>query len=136
MILLGFPGGTGGKESAFNVGDLGLTPAWGRSPGERGGYPLQYSGVENSMGSSPWGHKELDMTEQFSLHFNPLQYSCLENPMDRGAWQATVHRVTRSRTRPKQLSMHVHTFSLSLRQLWLLIKYTASFVPRPLIDAP
>ena len=29
---------------------------------------------------------------------NPLQYSCLENPMDRGAWQATVHRVTKSRT--------------------------------------
>ena len=31
-------------------------------------------------------------------HGNPLQYSCLENPMDRGAWQATVHRVTNSRT--------------------------------------
>ena len=30
---------------------------------------------------------------------NPLQYSCLENPMDRGAWQATVHRVAKSRTR-------------------------------------
>ena len=30
---------------------------------------------------------------------NPLQYSCLENPMDRGAWQATVHWVTKSRTR-------------------------------------
>ena len=30
---------------------------------------------------------------------NPLQYSCLENPMDRGAWRATVHRVTKSRTR-------------------------------------
>ena len=31
-------------------------------------------------------------------HGNPLQYSCLENPMDRGAWQATVHRVTESQT--------------------------------------
>ena len=31
-------------------------------------------------------------------HSNPLQYSCLENPMDRGAWQATVHRVTKSQT--------------------------------------
>ena len=31
-------------------------------------------------------------------HGNPLQYSCLENPMDRGAWQATVHGVTKSRT--------------------------------------
>ena len=37
---------------------------------------------------------------------NPLQYSCLENPMDRGAWQAMVYRVAKSRTRLKQLSMH------------------------------
>ena len=37
---------------------------------------------------------------------NPLQFSCLENPMDRGAWQATVHRVTKSLTQLKQLSMH------------------------------
>ena len=35
---------------------------------------------------------------------NPLQYSCLENPMDRGIWQATVHRVTKSRTQLKCLS--------------------------------
>ena len=34
-------------------------------------------------------------------HDNPIQYSCLENPMDRGAWRATVHRVTKSRTRLK-----------------------------------
>ena len=36
---------------------------------------------------------------------SPLQYSCLENPMDRGAWWATVHRVAKSPTRLKQLSM-------------------------------
>ena len=41
-------------------------------------------------------------------HGSPLQYSCLENPMDRGAWRATVHGVTKSRTQPKGLSMHVH----------------------------
>ena len=39
-------------------------------------------------------------------HGNPLQYNCLENPMDRGAWQASVHRVTRSLTQLKRLSMH------------------------------
>ena len=39
-----------------------------------------------------------------SGHGNPLQYSCLENPRDRGTWQAAVHRVTKSQTRPKQLS--------------------------------
>ena len=36
-------------------------------------------------------------------HGNPLQYSCLENPMDRGAWQATVHRVAKSQTQIKGL---------------------------------
>ena len=41
-------------------------------------------------------------------HGNPLQYSCLDNPMDRGAWKAIVHRVAKSRTRLKQLSMHTH----------------------------
>ena len=40
---------------------------------------------------------------------NPLQYSCLENPMDRGAWWATVHGVTKSRTRLKQLSTTQHS---------------------------
>ena len=39
-------------------------------------------------------------------HGNPLQYSCLENPMDRGAWQATVHGVTKSQTRMNQLTTH------------------------------
>ena len=37
---------------------------------------------------------------------NPLLYSCLENPIDRGAWWATVHGVTKSRTRPKRMSIH------------------------------
>ena len=40
-------------------------------------------------------------------HSNPLQYSCLENPMDRGAWQAMVHRVAKSQTQLKWLSMHL-----------------------------
>ena len=48
-VFLGFPGGLDGKESACNVGDLGSIPGLGRSPGERKGYPLQYSGLENSM---------------------------------------------------------------------------------------
>ena len=39
-------------------------------------------------------------------HGDPLQYSCLENPMDRRAWRATVHGVTKSRTRPKGCGMH------------------------------
>ena len=46
---LGFPCGSAGKESACNVGDLGLIPGLRGSPGEGKGYPLQYSGLENSM---------------------------------------------------------------------------------------
>ena len=47
-------------------------------------------------------------------HGNPLQYSCLENPMDRGAWQATVHRVTQSQTQLKQISTAWHNGSVSI----------------------
>ena len=43
---------------------------------------------------------------------NPFQYSCLENPMDRGAWWVIVHRVTKSWTRLKRLSMHTHVHAL------------------------
>ena len=58
---LGFLCGSAGKESACNVGDLGLAPGLGRSPGEGNGYPLQYSVLENSMDCvSPWGLKESD----------------------------------------------------------------------------
>ena len=39
-------------------------------------------------------------------HGNPLQYPCLENLMDRGTWRATVHRVTKSQARLKQISTH------------------------------
>ena len=45
---MGFPGGPDGKESACNARDLGSIPGLGRSPGEGNGYPLQYSGLENS----------------------------------------------------------------------------------------
>ena len=48
-VFLGFPRGSAGKESARNVGDLGSVPGLGGSPGEGKGYPLQYSGLDNSM---------------------------------------------------------------------------------------
>ena len=49
-ITWGFPCGSAGKESACNAGDLGLIPGLGRFPGERYGYPLQYSSLKNSVG--------------------------------------------------------------------------------------
>ena len=48
-VYMGFPGGSAGKESACNVGDLGSIPGLGRYPGEGKAYPLQYSDLENSM---------------------------------------------------------------------------------------
>ena len=73
----GFPGGPSGEEPATSAGDL---IDLGLIPGL--GRP---SGEGNGY---------------------PLWYSCLENPMDRGAWQATVHRVTQNQTRLKPLSTH------------------------------
>ena len=49
ILSKGFPFGSAGKESACNEGDLGLIPGLESSPGEGKGYPLQYSGLENSM---------------------------------------------------------------------------------------
>ena len=61
---MGFPGDSDDEEYGCNAGYLGLIPELGRSPGARNGYPLQYSGLENSSGLySPWGHKELDLIE-------------------------------------------------------------------------
>ena len=62
--LTGFPGASAGEESACGVGDLGWIPGLGRFPREGKGYPLQYSGLENSMDYIVHGgHKESDMTE-------------------------------------------------------------------------
>ena len=61
--------GSDGKESTCNVGDLGLIPGLGRFPGGGQGNPLQYSCLEDPHGQrslvdySPWGHKELNLTE-------------------------------------------------------------------------
>ena len=68
-IFTGLPGGSDGKESTCNAGDLGSIPGLGRSPGGRHGNSLQYSCLENphgqrsQVGYGPWGHKGLGMTE-------------------------------------------------------------------------
>ena len=51
---MGFLGGSDGKESSCNAGDLGSIPGLGRSLGEGHGYPLQYSCLENSMDIGSW----------------------------------------------------------------------------------
>ena len=71
--LQSFPCGSTGKEPACNAGDLGLIPGLDGSPGEGKGYPLQYSGLENSK--DYMGRKELDMTERLSFSFSFLYLS-------------------------------------------------------------
>ena len=73
-----FPGGTGGKEPAYQCRRLK-------------DMQVRSLGQENLPGGG---------------HSNPLQYSCLENPMDRGAWRATVHGVAKSWTRLNQLGTY------------------------------
>ena len=53
-IILGFTGGSAGKESVCNAGDLGLIPGLERSPGEGNGNPRQYSCLENPMHRETW----------------------------------------------------------------------------------
>ena len=52
--FIGFPGGSDGKESACNAGDLGLIPGLGRSPGKGKGYPLRYPCLQNPMDRGAW----------------------------------------------------------------------------------
>ena len=67
-VFLVFPGGSAGKESACNAGDLGSIPGLRTSPGKGNGYPVQHSGLENSMDCiSPRGPKELNVAERLSL---------------------------------------------------------------------
>ena len=86
-LNISFSGGTRGKESSCQR----------RRHRDTGSIP--------GLGRSPGGGRG-----------NPLQYSCLENPMDRWDWQATIHRVTQSRTQLKQLSTHTHIYK---KQAWM-----------------
>ena len=103
---MGFSSSSAGKESAYNAGDPSSIPGSGRSPGEGLGYPLQYSWAslvaqmvknlptmrETWIQSLGW---EDPLEEDTATHSSIL--AC-RIPMDRGAWQATVHRVPKSQT--------------------------------------
>ena len=92
---MGFPSGSVGKESTCNAGDA------------------KDRGLVPGLGRSPEGR-----------HGNSLQYPCLGNPMDRGAWQATAHRVTKSWTKLKRLSLHTrspHHNNIGIHWLHLLL---------------
>ena len=76
IYILGFPCGSAGKESACNVGDLGLIPGLGRPPGEGKGCLLQYSCLENSMDCivHEVAKDQTRLSDSFSLHFHIYIY--------------------------------------------------------------
>ena len=124
-VFFGFPCGSAGRESTHNVGDLGLIPGLGRSPGEGNSYPLQYSGLENSMGcivhgvakrqtrlssfhslsttSLPFSH-----TKYSSVQFSSVAQSCLIlcDPMNCSTPGLPVHHQF-----PEFTQTHVHQVS-------------------------
>ena len=74
MIMIakeGFPDGLASKESAYNMGELGSIPWLGRSPGERKGYLLQYSGLKNSMDCIVHGFAK-SWTRLSDFHFQTI----------------------------------------------------------------
>ena len=83
VIFYCIPGGSDGKESACNAGDLGSISWSGRSPGGGHGKPLQYSCLENFHGQrslasySPWACKELNTTERLSTAQHMCMYKCI-----------------------------------------------------------
>ncbi len=78
---ISFPGGSDGKASAYNAGDLGLIPGLGRSPGEGNGNPLQYSCLENPMDGGAWWATVHGVAKSrtrlsnftFTFHFHALE---------------------------------------------------------------
>ena len=68
MVSLDFPGGSDGKASVYNEGDLGSIAGSRRFPGEGNGNPLQYSCLENPIGAGycPWGRKEAAQLSDFT----------------------------------------------------------------------
>ena len=119
-VFLDFRGGSDGKESACNAGDLGSIPSSGRSPGGGHGNSFQYSCLKNPSGQrsltgySPWGRKELDMTEGLStfginsVQFSSVAQSCLTlcDPMNRSTPGLPVHHQL-----PEFTQTHVHQVS-------------------------
>ena len=79
---LGFPGGSDGKESAHNGGDLGSIPGLGRSPGEGNGYPLWYSCLENFMHRRAWW-ATVHAVGSTVYNSQDMEENCVHQPMNR-----------------------------------------------------
>ena len=88
-VFLGLPCGSAGKESACIVGDLSSIPGLGRALGEKKGYPVQYSGLENSMECIVYGvAKSGTQLNYFHFHFQGL-------PLPKNQWSIYITRKER-----------------------------------------
>ena len=103
-VFLGFPCGSAGKESTCSS-----IPGLGRYPGEGKGYPLQYSGLENSMDCIAHGvAKELDATERLSLHFSEIQENDLRIPSSLWRCQTNPNQLAAAFSIPHQGDISSH----------------------------
>ena len=118
-VFLGFPGGSAGKESTCNVGDPGSKAGLGRSPGEGKGYPLQYSGPENSRDCIVHGvAKSRTQLSDFHFHFTFILYievskepyflcDCFRHHFTHAAYFHVI--IFQKRTGCDRLNNHFHT---------------------------
>ena len=123
VVYMGFPGSSAGEKSSCYTGDPGSIPGSERSPGKGIGYPFQYSWaslvaqmvrIHLQCGRPGFGPCWEDPLEK-----GTVQYSCLANSTDRGAWQVTVCRVSKSRTQLSNfhftyMCVYIYSFSLQV----------------------
>ena len=101
--LLGIPGGSDSKASAYNAGDLDSVPGLGRSPGEEHGNPLQYSYLENPMDRGPWWAtvhgvaKSWTATEHILLFVGVLRVVSNCDPVDCSPPGSSIHGILQAR---------------------------------------
>ena len=128
----GFPGGSDGKESACNAGDLGSIPGWGRSPGEGNGTPLQYSCLEHPMDGGAWwaavhgvakSQPRLEWLTETHTH-SPLEFLHLRGsslPLETQAFELRIYLLTHSEKK-KMLSNSILDAFLSRQHVWITQK--------------
>ena len=99
---MGFPGGSADKESACNVGDLGLIPGMRRFPGKGNGHPLQYSGLENSTDYTVT--KSWTRQNDFHFHLGLTSMHCYYLKQNAFPWKKINKYEERERNALQRLS--------------------------------